>query len=139
MKLTRSQAAFVLTGAALVLTGIQTILEPNAVWTLIIVTAISGVTMWKQTLSMEIDDKAIKATIVATIVMLGGAANDFLDIRELPLEWEQGLRKGVAFTLFIINGASSWIFPSAERKEVMAFKNELAQEIKLEKEVLKEK
>jgi hypothetical protein len=77
---------------------------------------VSALTVWKQNLSIEIDNKSVKWTwIVAGIATLG-LLNDLFDSVSIPGIWGQWIRFGITAITGFLNFISKIWWPTADTK-----------------------
>jgi predicted anti-sigma-YlaC factor YlaD len=116
------------TGLGIVLTVIQGLMPdlgkllPSG--TTVVISAIlmflaSGVTVWKQALSTEIDNKALYPTIVVAIVATLGGLNQLFDLVKIADSTGQWIRFSITAVTMILNLSAKIFYPTSETKSVL--------------------
>lgn len=82
----------------------------------IVLFLVSGFTLWKQWLSVEVDSKSVKPTLILTIIATLGAVNEMFDVVTLDNTWAQWIRFGVTFITMALNVLSKLMWPTEETK-----------------------
>lgn len=75
---------------------------------------VSALTLWKQYLSVEIDNKSILPTVIVTIVATLGLLNQFFDVVNVPGIVGQWIRFGLTFITMGLNLLSKILWPTPE-------------------------
>ena len=91
--------------------------------------SVAGVaTVWKQKLSVEIDNKIIIPTILFSLAgLLGGVADYFDAIKDMDQDTKLMIRWGILAAIGLINTSSKSWFPTYEAKQIEHVKEEIAQ------------
>jgi len=77
---------------------------------------VSSLTIWKQYLSNEIDNKAAKPTIIVAIIATIGGANDLFDVVHFSHLADQWIRFFITLVTMFLNVASKILWPTNETK-----------------------
>ncbi len=80
---------------------------------------VSTLTLFRQTISNEIDNTAKNATWVVVIIATIGGLNDILNIVHFSETVDQWLRFAITFTTFILNLISKLLWPTPETKSII--------------------
>jgi hypothetical protein len=80
---------------------------------------VSGLTVWKQALSKEINSEAILPTIVVASVATLGGLNELLDIFYLSDIVGQWLRFAITFITMGLNLISKLLYPTVETRSLL--------------------
>ncbi len=73
---------------------------------------VSALTTWRQFISQEIANNAVKATLVVAIVATVGGLNDIFNIIHFSEVADQWIRFGITFITFMLNLLSKILWPT---------------------------
>lgn len=77
---------------------------------------VSALTLWKQWLSNEINNKSLKPTLIVTIVATLGLLNDLFGVVHISGLAGQWVRFGLTFITMFLNLISKVMYPTEETK-----------------------
>lgn len=80
---------------------------------------VSSLTIWKQTLSKEINTEAIVPTLAVAIVATLGGLNELLGVFHFSEVVSQWLRFAITFITMGLNLVSKMLYPTAETKSIL--------------------
>lgn len=80
---------------------------------------VSGLTTWKQALSNEIDNNALKPTLILAAIATLGGLNDLFSVIHLSDSLGQWLRFGITATTMILNVISKVVWPTPATKSTL--------------------
>lgn len=80
---------------------------------------VSGLTAWKQALSVEIRNHSLKPTIIVAIVATLGGLNDLFNVIPLSETANQWIRFVITLITLFLNLASKVLWPTAETKSTL--------------------
>lgn len=119
---TRSKLAGLFTLLVVLLTTFQGLIPAMPIGNPTVLTTVSAFTMffvsaltvWKQFLSNEIDNKAMWPTLIVAIVATVGLLNDILNVVHLSGAVGQWVRFGITAVTMMLNMASKILWPTDE-------------------------
>lgn len=77
---------------------------------------VSGLTTWKQFLSNEIDNAALKPTIIVAIIATIGGLNELFNVVHFSAVADQWVRFTITLITMFLNVASKILWPTTETK-----------------------
>ena len=77
---------------------------------------VSGITTWKQFLSNEIDNAALKPTIIVAIIATIGGLNELFNVVHFSAVADQWVRFAITLITMFLNVASKILWPTTETK-----------------------
>lgn len=77
---------------------------------------VSGLTAWKQYLSVEIDNSSLSPTLFVAILATLGGLNDLFNVVHISGSSAQWIRFGITFATAFINLASKILWPTPDTK-----------------------
>lgn len=77
---------------------------------------VSGLTTWKQFLSNEIDNAALKPTIIVAIIATIGGLNELFNVVHFSAIADQWVRFTITLITMFLNVASKILWPTTETK-----------------------
>lgn len=80
---------------------------------------LTGVTLWKQTLSHQIDNAAKWPTIIVAIVATVGGLNELINLVSVSESLAQWLRFAITFITMFLNLISKVLWPTMETKSTL--------------------
>jgi len=80
---------------------------------------VSGLTAWKQALSVEISNDSLKPTIIVAIVATLGSLNDLFNVVPVSAMAGQWIRFVITLITLFLNLASKVLWPTAETKSTL--------------------
>lgn len=75
---------------------------------------ISVVTVWKQRLSIEINNNSLKTTIAVIAIAVVGGINDVINVVHFSENTDQWLRWSITFLLAVLNALSKIFWPTGQ-------------------------
>lgn len=109
---------------AIVFTAIQGVIPEMPIHDTTIVSAVvmflvTAFTIWKQALSKEIDNKALKATIIVAAIATLGGLNELFKAFPLSESVSQWLRFIVTSVIAVLNLLSKVLWPTPQTKSTI--------------------
>ncbi len=115
----KSRLTNLFTALVLMLTTFQGLIPALPIGNTVAISAIvmflvSGLTAWKQYLSIEIDNIGLKPTLFVAILATLGGFNDLLNVIHVNETTGQWIRFGITFLAAFINLASKLLWPTSK-------------------------
>lgn len=104
--------------------GVIPAMPINNIATVTIISAVtmflvSGLTTWKQYISNEIENAALKPTLILAILATLGALNDVFDVVHLSDVLGQWVRFGITLLTMFLNVVSKILWPTENTKSTI--------------------
>ena len=120
----KSKVTMLFTMLVLLFTTLQGLLPAlpmgnTTVLSAIIMFGVSGLTAWKQYLSIEIDNSSLWPTLIVAILATLGGLNDLVNLVHFNSVTGQWVRFGITFLTAFLNLASKILWPTAETKSLV--------------------
>lgn len=121
---TRSKITTLFTLLVVFLTAFQGLIPTLPISNVSVIAAISAITMflvsglttWKQFLSNEIDNAALKPTIIVAIIATIGGLNELFNVVHFSAVADQWVRFTITLITMFLNVASKILWPTTETK-----------------------
>jgi hypothetical protein len=117
----KSKVTNLFTLLVLLLTTFQGLIPALPMGNTVVISAVvmflvSGITAWKQYLSIEINNAGLTPTLFVAIIATIGGINDLLNVFPLSNTAGQWVRFGITFLTAFINLASKLLWPTNQTK-----------------------
>lgn len=123
----RTNVVTIFTAIVIFLTGFQGMIPTLPIKNAEAITLISAITMflvssltvWKQTLSKEINNDAVLPTLAVAVIATLGGLNDLLGVFHFSDIVSQWLRFTITFITMGLNLISKMLYPTAETRSLL--------------------